>query len=531
MEKPKIGVINSSSELSICYAHLDDVSRVVKEAIRAAGGLPFEIRTIAPSDFVTSAGKKGRYLMPSRDLLVNDIEVMVEGAVLDGMVLLSSCDKTTPAHLMAAARMNIPSIVVACGYQVGKSCGGQTIDIDDVYEAVGAVAAGKMALAELARMADSAIQGPGVCAGLGTANSMHCMAEALGMALTGSSPVRAGSDRMFAFAKRAGHRSVELVEENLLPRAILTEDALYNATLVALSIGASVNTFRHLAAIAAETELNVDVIALAERLAPVGSLVIGVRPNGPYTTSDFERAGGCRAVMSRFRSDLRLNTMNVEGVALGQALPSEDEGDREVIRSPRDPYKKRPGVVVLRGNLAPAGALVKFAAVAEGQERFTGPASVFEDEDDALAALVDGQIKPGAVVVLRQLGPRGGPGTVFAASFVAALNGAALAEDIAVVTDGELSGLNRGLVVGPVMPEAADGGPLAAVYDGDLIDIDISARAINVRLEEKELERRLAHWHPRESAERGWLAQYRILVQPLEEGATLNVDSSKRRRG
>src|SRR5215469_1663145 len=260
--KPKIAVVNSSSTLSVCYIHLDEISHIVQQSIREQGGLPFEIRTAAPSDFITSAGKKARYLLPSRDLIVNDIEVMVEGACLDGMVLLSSCDKTTPAHLMAAARLNIPSILVPCGYQLGGDCGGREVDIEEVYKAVGTIATGRMDVAELESWTKVAIQGPGVCAGLATANSMHMMAEALGMTASGTTPIRAGSEKLKDAACAAGETIMKLVAGNLLPRQIITPSALRNAIRVAIAVGASVNVVRHLAAIAAEAELDLDVVGL-----------------------------------------------------------------------------------------------------------------------------------------------------------------------------------------------------------------------------------------------------------------------------
>jgi dihydroxy-acid dehydratase len=300
MEKPKIGVINTSNKLSCCYIHLDELSAVVQEAIRAAGGLPFEIRTVAPSDFVTSAGKKARYLMPTRDLIVNEVEVMVEGAVLDGMICLSSCDKTTPAHLMAAARLDIPSILLTCGYQVGGHCRNekfedQFFDIDDVYESVGALATGGMSLQDLTDMTEAAIQSPGVCAGLGTANSMHIVAEALGMSLPGNSPIWANGRRVREYAWKAGEQIVRLTEKNVLPRAIITAEAIENAIMTVLAVGGSVNTVRHLAAIATEAELPIDVVALYEKLGKNVKLLTAVRPNGKFRTEDLEAAGGTRS--------------------------------------------------------------------------------------------------------------------------------------------------------------------------------------------------------------------------------------------
>jgi dihydroxy-acid dehydratase len=299
--KPKIAVVNSSSTLSVCYIHLDEVSRVVQDSIQQAGGLSFEIRTAAPSDFITSAGLKGRYLLPTRDLIVNDIEVMVEGACLDGMVLLSSCDKTTPAHLMAAARLNIPSIVVPCGYQMGGHCMGREVDIEEVYKGVGTVATGSMNINELEEWTRVAIKGPGVCAGLATANSMHVLAEALGMALPGTTPIRAGSKRLLNAASQAGERVLGLVNEYLFPRDILSAAAFRNAVTVAVAIGASVNTVRHLAAVATEADLDIDIIRLFEEVEQHIPQITQIKPNGPDRIEALEEAGGTRAVMKQLR--------------------------------------------------------------------------------------------------------------------------------------------------------------------------------------------------------------------------------------
>jgi dihydroxy-acid dehydratase len=520
--KPKIAVVNSSSTLSVCYIHLDQVSQVVQQAVREAGGLPFEIRTAAPSDFVTSAGKKARYLMPTRDLIVNDIEVMVEGAQLDGMVCLSSCDKTTPGHLMASARLNVPSIVVPCGYQTGGTCAGRHVDIDDVYESVGSVASGTMTVEELREITETAIQAPGVCAGLATANTMHVLSEALGMALPGNAPVRAGSEKMFGFARAAGGRIVEMVQENLRPRAVLTPVALANAVEVALAVGGSVNCVRHLAAVATEAELDVDVVSLFEERADDASLVCVVRPNGPHSVGELEEAGGARGVMKQISSRLNMSAITVSGKTVAEILEETPPPDERVIRPLDDPFRREPGLKIIRGNLAPHGAIVKLSAVPEDRYEFKGPARVYEGEDEAIEGLVRDEIREGDVIVLRGLGPRGGPGTVFAASFAAALNGAGFSGSVAVVTDGELSGLNRGLIVGQVMPEAADGGPLALVEEGDEIEIDLRRGVIDLLVEDAMIDARKAAWTPPPpTRERGWLAQYSRLVQPIEKGATL----------
>lgn len=519
--KPKIAIVNSSSKLSVCYAHLDDVCRVVEQAIRDAGGLPFEIRTVAPSDFVTSAGRQARYLMPSRDLLVNDIEVQVEGAELDGMVLLASCDKTTPGQLMAAARLNVPSVVLPCGYQLGGHCAGKEVDIEEVYKSVGSLKAGSISLADLKAMTCTAITGPGVCAGLATANTMHVLSEALGMALPRSAPIRAGSQALMENAARAGAAIVDLILKDIRPRQILTPAAFRNALRVAVATGCSVNCVRHLAATASEAEMDIDIVAELEALNDTPQITT-VRPNGPHRIEDLDRAGGCRGVMRELSDVLDLSVMTVTGKTLGENLSDVPVPDRTFIRPLADPFRHEPGLTILRGSLAPDGAVVKVSAVPAEVRTFSGKARVFEDEAVAIKALETHSIKPGDVVVLRGLGPKGGPGTVFAASFMAALIGAGLGAGVAVVTDGELSGLNSGITIGQVMPEAAEGGPLGLVAEGDVISIEIGARRVDLDVSESELAARRAVWRaPDHSQIRGWLGQYAAMVQPLSKGAVL----------
>jgi dihydroxy-acid dehydratase len=518
--KPKIAVVNSSSSLSVCYIHLDDVSKAVQKSIREAGGLPFEIHTAAPSDFITSAGLKARYLMPTRDLVVNDVEVMVEGAVLDGMVFLSSCDKTTPAHLMAAARLNLPSLVIPCGYQLGGNCGGRDVDIEEVYKGVGTAATGKMSLNDLEDWTRVAIKGPGVCAGLATANSMHVMAEALGMALPGTTPIRAASDRLFEIAGRSGNTIMDLITANILPRAILTPAAIRNAVRVAVALGVSVNVVRHLSAVASEAELDLDVVSLFEGMGKEIHQIAQIKPNGPDRIEDLDAAGGTLAVLWQLRPVLETDVLTVSNRTLGEVLSEPVKINPEVIRPLDRPFRNEPGLVILRGNLAPDGAIMKISAVPESMRKFSGPARVFEDEDAAISELAAGKIRSGDVAVLRMMGPVGGPGTVFACSFMAALVGAGLGELVAVVTDGELSGLNRGITVGQVMPEAAAGGPLAVVREGEIIHIDLNARRID--LEADDVSERVRNWKPaKRNLKPGWLAIYSEVVQPIQGGAVL----------
>lgn len=529
LSKPKIAVVNSSSGLAICYRHLDRVSAAVHAAIREAGGLPFEIRTAAPSDFITSAGAGGRYILPSRDLIVNDIEVMVEGALLDGMVCLSSCDKTTPAHLMAAARLDVPTVIVPGGYQGSGCWRGRPVDIQDVYEATGAVATGRMTLDELAEMASSAVDGPGVCAGMGTANTMHMMAESLGMALPGSAPIRAETPRMLDLAAQAGRRIVQMVHEELRPRRIITASALENAVAVALAVAGSVNVVRHLCAIATEAELDVDVVDLFDRLGARVPLLCAVRPNGPHRIDQLEEAGGTLAVMKQLQPLLYDEVGTVSGATWREILREVVVRDPEVVRPLDRPYRPEPGLAILRGTLAPEGAVVKLAAVPDHLRTFEGPARVYETEDSAAEDLRRGALRPGEVIVLRGLGPRGGPGTVFVSSFIAALSGADLESRVAVVTDGQVSGLNRGLSIGQVMPEAAEGGPLALVRSGDPILIDLDRRRLDIAVDESTLKRRRTRWKPpAHPPGPGWLSIYAHAVQPGRTGSVLGRRSTAR---
>lgn len=523
MEKPKIAVVNTSSELSSCFSHLDGVAAKVKEAVRGAGGLPFEVRTAAPSDFVTSAGHRGGYILPSRDLIVNDIEVAVEGALLDGMILLASCDKTAPGQIMAAARLNIPSLVVICGYQPSGRYRGKHVDIEEVFLRAGHVATGGVSVDELTAMSDQAVLGPGVCAGMGTANSMHIVCEALGMALPGSAPVLANSPRMMEFVRRSGERIVQMVWHDLKPREILTADAFANAAVVVLSLSGSINTVKHLQAIAMEAQCEVDVYALFEKYADQVPLLCAIRPNGEGLIEELEAAGGAQGVMKTLEPLLHLGARTVTGETVGENLRDAVVKDEEVIRPLERPLSRKPSIVIVRGTLAPAGAIVKLGVDDTRKLSFSGPANIYGSRDEAIEGLNRGEIKAGQVVVLRGLGVKGGPGMAMASALVFALDGAGLSEQVAVVTDGQLSGLvNRGLVVGEVSPEAAEGGPLALVENGDVISIDVEQRVVNLDLPESVLaarrERLPAFRSPRE---RGWLSIYQQVVGPLPRGAAL----------
>jgi dihydroxy-acid dehydratase len=523
--KPKIAVVNSSSELAICFSHLDGIAASVKEAVRAAGGLPFEIRTAAPSDFIISAGAGGGYMLASRDLVVNDIEIAVEGAQLDGMVCLSSCDKTPPAHLMAAGRFNIPTILVICGYQPSGHYQGKHVDIEDVF--IGSVQAmfGKLSKETLAGMCDHAITGPGVCAGMGTANSMHIVCEALGMTLPGSAPVLANSPKMFDLARRAGRRIVEMVWDDLKPRDVLTAGAFRNAVAATLAVSGSINCVKHLQATAVEAGVDVDIFSLFNELGATVPVLSAVAPNGPHTIDAFEAAGGARALLATLTPLLDSRARTITGRTIGEEIRDARVEDSGVIRPLDRPYSQAASIVILRGTLAPESAIVKPGLRPPGQPlRFEGPALVYEGVPEAIAGIQQGALAPGGVLVLRGCGPRGGPGMAGSASRVVfAIYAAGLENDVAFVSDGQLSGLcNKGLTVAEVSPEAAAGGPLWLVRNGDRILVDVEANRLDLNVPAAELARRREErGEPHPAPAGGYLGIYRRVVQPMSTGAVL----------
>jgi dihydroxy-acid dehydratase len=528
MLKPKIAVVNSSSELAICFSHLDGIARVVKEAVREAGGLPFEIRTAAPSDFIISAGAGGGYMLASRDLIVNDMEIAVEGAQLDGMICLSSCDKTPPAHLMAAGRFNIPTILVICGYQPSGHYAGKHVDIEEVF--IGSVQAmfGKLSQETLAGMCDSAITGPGVCAGMGTANSMHIVCEALGMTLPGSAPVLANSPKMFDLARRSGRRIVEMVWEDLKPRDILTPAAFRNAAASVLAVSGSINCVKHLQATASEAGVDVDVFALFNELGSQVPVLSAVAPNGAHTIDAFEAAGGAEALLATLRPVIDTSALTVTGRSLGDNLAGIAVRDTDVIRPLDRPFSNAASIVVLRGTLAPESAIARPGLRPAGQlTRLTGEALVYDGVPEAIAGIQRGELAAGRVLVLRGCGPIAGPAMAGSASRVVfAIYAACLENDVAFVSDGQLSGLcNKGLTVAEVSPEAAIGGPLGLVENGDLIAIDVDAQTIDLDVPEAELAARRARLGtPALKKSSGWLSIYQQQVQPMSTGAVLIRD-------
>jgi dihydroxy-acid dehydratase len=521
MARPKIAIVNSSSDLAACFAHLDAIVPVLKQAVRDAGGLPFEIRTAAPADFITSAGAGGRYVLPTRDLIVNDIEVVVEGALLDGMICLSSCDKTAPAHMMAGGRLDVPTLLVACGYQHSALAEDGGPDIEDVFLHAGHTALGRTSADDLLAMSENAIRGPGVCAGMGTANTMHMAAEALGMALPGTTPTRANGPVMWDAVREAGHRIVQMVHEGRTARSVLTPAAIRNAVTVMLAVGGSINSVKHLQAVAVEAGLDTDVWRIYEELADRVPVITAVRPNGPHLIEQLDDAGGTRGVLAALAPLLDLNTVGVTGRPLRELVDETAAPDPEFIRPLSAPFSRSPSIVILRGSLAAGGAIVKLPADEERPTTFRGPARCFPSREAAVAALAAGEVRAGEVAVLRGMGLHGGPGMAMASAFVFALDGAGLGEKVAVVTDGQLSGLvNKGIVVGEVSPEAATGGPLGLVRDGDLISIDLTTRTIDLEVDADVLATREPA--PAETVRTpGWLTAYDRTVTGPACGAVL----------
>ena len=521
MEKPKIAVVNSSSELAICYAHLDGIAKMVKEEIRAAGGVPFEVRTAAPSDFITGAAKKGSYILAGRDIIANDIEVQVEAALLDGMICLTSCDKTPPGHLMAAARLNIPTILVIGGYQQAGEIDGEPVDVEDVWSGqVGAIF-GKEPKFPIPDMAENAIMGPGVCAGMATANTMHSVVEALGMCLPGHAPVRGNSPKMQANARAAGRRIVEMVHEQLLPRQILTEAAFRNAAATVLAVSGSINAIKHLQATAIEAENGVDVFALWEEMSDV-PVLSPVRPTGNIRIEQFEDAGGAQAILKRLEPRISPEAMTCTGKTLAQNLADYEIQGPDVIQSLDDPFSEGPSIAILSGTMADTAVVRLGIRNGARPEEFTGTARVFEDTQECMAAIEGGKIKDGDVVIARNQGLKGGPAMGGGASLILfALDAAGLAMTTAFVTDGQLSGLClKGLTVAEVAPEAAENGaPIGLVQDGDTVRISVKNRSLDLDVSAEELAQRTGPGLITEAT--GYLSNFRDSVRSMRTGGVL----------
>ncbi|MCL6612151.1 MAG: dihydroxy-acid dehydratase [Peptococcaceae bacterium] len=523
LERPMIGVVNSFNEIVPGHMHLNDIAGAVKAGVRLAGGTPVEFPAIAVCDGIAMNHSGMKYSLASRELIADSIEVMAEAHQFDGLVLVTACDKVVPGMLMAAARINIPAIVISGGPMLAGRFRGQNVSLSNLFEAVGRVRAGAMTEEELCELEEATCPGCGSCAGMFTANSMNCLTEALGMALPGNGTVPAVSSARRRLAKLTGIRAVELVREGLRPSDILTMRAFENGLAVDMALGCSTNTVLHLPAIASEAGLEID-LDMINRISERTPNLCKLSPMGPHFMQDLDEAGGIPAVMAELskKNLLHLDLPTVSGKTAGRIIEGRKVIRPEVIRSVEDPYSPSGGIAILRGNLAPGGAVVKKAGVDPEMLVHSGPARVFNSEEEAVEALIAGKIKKGDVIVIRYEGPRGGPGMREMLTPTATVMGLGLDKDVALITDGRFSGATRGASIGHVSPEAADGGPIAAVREGDIIDIDIPGNAINVRIGNEEMEARLREWkRPEPRVKKGYLVRYAGLVTSASTGAVL----------
>ena len=506
--KPFIGIANSYTNIVPGHIHLNELASEVKEGIIAAGGTPFEFNTIAVCDGLAMGHEGMRYSLPSREIIADSVEIMVQAHRLDGLVMVSNCDKVTPGMLMAAARLDIPAISVTGGPMASGWLDGRKIGFSDVPEAVGQVFAGKMTENELERLEGSACPGCGSCNGMFTANTMACVTEALGMSLPYCATALANTALKSRLAKETGERIVKLVCDDVTPSVILKREAFENAIAVDMALGGSTNTTLHLSAIAAEAGMSLPLSVFDEIGRRVPHLC-NMIPSGPYALEDLHAAGGIPALMKELKPLLHLNVRTVSGKTLGKNIEGASVVDANVIRPLTNPVHKEGGIAVLTGNLAPKGSVVKTAGVSPKMLKHAGPAKVFDSEKAAVAAIRNKEIQPGDVVVIRYEGPRGGPGMPEMLIPTAAIAGMGLSESVALVTDGRFSGATRGPCIGHVAPEAAEGGPIAIIKNGDIINIDIPNRVLGLKLAGQEIKKRLAAWKPKKpKITKGYLSRY-----------------------
>ena len=521
--KPFIAVANSFTETVPGHMHLNRLVESVKAGVQAAGGVPFEFNTIAVCDGLAMGHEGMNYSLPSRELIADSVEVMAQAHRFDGLVLLTNCDKITPGMMMAAARLNIPSIVVTGGPMLSGFYKGRKVDVTAVFEAVGEASAGKITEEDLKEIEDRAFPGCGSCNGMYTANTMACVAESVGMSLPGCATALAVSSKKARIAKKSGERIVGLVKEGVKPSDILTRKAFENAITVDMALGGSTNTVLHLKAIADEAGLDLP-LEVFDEIARKTPHLCDMRPGGPHDFAELDAAGGIPAVMRLLSSKLHLDAITVSGATVKDNVKDAPLYDAEVIRPLENPVHREGGIGVLRGNLAPDGAVVKVTAVPSKMLVHKGPAKVFDSEEETMKAILKKQIKAGDVVVIRYEGPKGGPGMREMLSPTAAIAGMGLIESVALVTDGRYSGATRGLCIGHVSPEAAAGGPIAALQNGDIIQIDVPKRTLNVVLKDEELKNRLAKLKPKPpKIRKGYLRRYWALVQSANDGATFRT--------
>jgi len=522
-QKPFIGIANSFTETVPGHMHLNKIAEFVKAGVRTAGGVPFEFNTIALCDGLAMGHEGMHYSLPSRELIADSVEVMAQANRFDGLVLITNCDKIEPGMLMATARLDIPSIVVTGGPMLSGVYKGRRVDVTAIFEAVGEVSAGKISTEDLKNIEDRAFPGCGSCNGMYTANTMACVAESLGLSLPGCATALAVSALKLRIAKKSGERVVELVKENLKPSDILNREAFENAIMVDMALGGSTNAVLHIKAIAEEAGIDLP-LEVFDRLARSVPHLCDMRPAGTYALEDLDAAGGIPAVMKVLGGKLHLDSLTVTGKTVRENIRDAVIYDLNVIRPLSKPVCKEGGIAILTGNLAPKGAVVKVTAISPKIFTHRGPAKVFDSEETAMKAIMSKKIEQGDVIVIRYEGPKGGPGMREMLSPTAAIAGMGLSEAVVLVTDGRFSGATRGPCIGHVSPEAAEGGPIAALEDGDLIEVDIPKRSLKVELRKEELESRLSCLKPeRPEIRNSYLRRYQYLVQSADKGATFRT--------
>ena len=523
--RPLIGIVSSYNEIVPGHMNLDKIAEAVKLGVAMAGGTPVVFPAIAVCDGIAMGHIGMKYSLVTRDLIADSTECMAMAHGFDGLVCIPNCDKNVPGLLMAAARLNIPTVFVSGGPMLAGHVNGKKRSLSSMFEAVGSVAAGTMSMDELCEYEEKVCPTCGSCSVMSTANSMNCLTEAIGMGLKGNGTIPAVYSERIRLAKHAGMKIMELVEKNIRPRDIMTAEAFRNALIVDMALGCSTNTMLHLPAIAHEAgvELNLD---MANELSAITPNLCHLAPAGPTYMEDLNEAGGVYAVMKELskKNLLNLDLITVTGKTVGENIKDAYNKNPEVIRPVENPYSQTGGIAVLKGNLAPDSGVVKRSAVVPEMMVHEGPARVFDCEEDAIDAIRGGRIVAGDVVVIRYEGPKGGPGMREMLNPTSAIAGMGLGSSVALITDGRFSGASRGASIGHVSPEAAVGGPIALVKEGDIISINIPENTLNVRISDEEMAKRRAEWQPREpKVTTGYLARYHELVTSGNRGAILEI--------
>ncbi|MBO4904771.1 MAG: dihydroxy-acid dehydratase [Lachnospiraceae bacterium] len=526
MDRPLVGIVSSYNEIVPGHMNLDKIVNAVKQGVAMAGGTPVVFPAIAVCDGIAMGHIGMKYSLVTRDLIADSTECMAIAHQFDALVMVPNCDKNVPGLLMAAARVNVPTVFVSGGPMLAGHVMGKKRSLSSMFEAVGAQAAGKMTDDEVCEFERKVCPTCGSCSGMYTANSMNCLTEALGMGLAGNGTIPAVYSERIALAKHAGMAVMELYRKNICPRDIITKDSIMNALTVDMALGCSTNSMLHIPAIAHEIGFDFD-ITMANEVSEKTPNLCHLAPAGPTYMEDLNEAGGVHAVMKQLADAGLLNTdcMTVTGRTLGENLAGHVNKNPEVIRTLDNPYSSTGGLAVLTGNIAPDGSVVKRSAVADSMLVHEGPARVFDCEEDAIAAIKGGKINPGDVVVIRYEGPKGGPGMREMLNPTSAIAGMGLGESVALITDGRFSGASRGASIGHVSPEAAVGGPIALIEEGDIIRVDIPNVSLNVKVSDEEMAERRAKWRPREpKVNTGYLARYQKLVTSGDKGAVLSAD-------